>query len=57
MMVKTMNYSKRIREKVNFFVSGLVGAGQSIYYFLYFFLKKRGFLKVISYCINKYLYK
>jgi hypothetical protein len=43
MMVKTMNYSKRIREKVNFFVSGLTGADQNIYFFLFFLKKKRIF--------------
>jgi len=43
MMVKTMSDSKRIKEKVHFCVSGLTGAGQSIYYFLYFFKKKEDF--------------
>jgi len=43
MMVKIMNHSKRIKEKVHFCVSGLAGADQSIYYFYIFFKKKRIF--------------
>jgi len=37
MMVKTMSDSKRIKEKIHFYVPGLAGADQNIYYFLYFF--------------------
>jgi len=43
MMVKTMSDSKRIKEKIHFYVSGLTGADQNIYYFYIFFKKKEDF--------------